>query len=156
MPILSDAYDDNVLKPIIRIIQCPSDSNSIDKIEPEPNQILTTPTTPTTSAELRTTPTIPEITPLPMPKEGYKATKATTMLMKKAWSVAQVNSDSLRVHVDGGANRSLTNNKNQLINYKNIKKYPMSGISSEGPDLVCIGVGFFRWQSDIGELVLVK
>mmetsp|Transcript_29198 Transcript_29198/g.41777 ORF Transcript_29198/g.41777 Transcript_29198/m.41777 type:complete len:656 (+) Transcript_29198:922-2889(+) len=109
-----------------------------------------------TKPTLTPTPTIAEITPLPEPKEGHKATESTIRLMKKAWAIAQVTNENVRVHVDGGANRSITNNKNQLIKYKNIKKYPMSGVSSEGPALVCTGVGYFPWRADNGEIVLVK
>ena len=32
----------------------------------------------------------------------------------------------------------------------------MSGVSSEGPALVCTGVGYFPWRADNGEIVLVK
>mmetsp|Transcript_10383 Transcript_10383/g.14952 ORF Transcript_10383/g.14952 Transcript_10383/m.14952 type:complete len:1434 (-) Transcript_10383:2326-6627(-) len=76
--------------------------------------------------------------------------------MQKAWSHAQATSQTVRVHVDGGANRSLTSDRNQLIHFKNIKKYPMAGVSSDGPALICTGVGYLPWQADNGELVLVK
>jgi hypothetical protein len=72
--------------------------------------------------------------------------------MQKAWSLAQATSHSVRVHVDGGANRSLTNNKSQLLHFKNIKKYPMAGVSSDGPVLVCTSVGYLPWQADTGKL----
>ncbi len=32
----------------------------------------------------------------------------------------------------------------------------MSGVSAEGPAIVCTGLGYFPWQADTGEIVLVK
>ncbi len=155
MPLLSEAYDNNTLKPTIKIIQS---SPTID----DHNHLLLQhpvqqdPIDPDLSSQNINQPKFDNITALPMPKEGTKATQAKARLMKKAWSAAQVTHENIRVHVDGGANRSITNNKDQLINYKNIKKYPMSGVSAEGPALVCTGVGYFPWQADTGEIVLVK
>jgi hypothetical protein len=151
MPLLDDAYDNHNLKsPTIRIVYHTTDwllldnDDHIQHIQQQHNQTK------------MTQPVIEEITPLPKPKEGGKATESTIRLMKKAWAIAQVTNESVRVHVDGGANHSITNNKDHLINYKNIKKYPMSGVSSDGPALVCTGVGFFPWRADNGEIVLVK
>lgn len=76
--------------------------------------------------------------------------------MRRAWLLVQATSVLVRIHVDGGANRSLTNDKSQLINFKNIKKYPMPGVTSDGPALVCTGVGYLPWQADTGQFVLVK
>ena len=123
--------------------------NNNDTIVIQPDQLQ--PKTEDTTSQ-----TCAVITPLSPPKEGHKATENTIRLMKQAWVLASVTNDNVRVHVDGGANRSITNNKNHLIRYKNIKKYPMSGVSSEGPALICTGVGFFPWHADDGNIVLVK
>jgi len=148
MPILSDAYDDQDLKPTINIMYCQSVTH--DTIST--NNTITS----TDVRQHRNLPQIEAVMLLPLPKEGRSVTKATSRTMQKAWSMAQLNTDSIRIHVDGGANRSITNNKEHLINYKNIKKYPMSGVSAEGPALVCTGLGYFPWQADTGEIVLVK
>jgi hypothetical protein len=63
---------------------------------------------------------------------------------------------TVRVHVDGGANRSITNDSANLRNYKNIKKYPMSGVAAGEAALICTGVGYLPWQADTGEVVLVR
>lgn len=112
MPLLSEAYDNNTLKPTIKIIQS---SPTID----DHNHLLLQhpvqqdPIDPDLSSQNINQPKFDNITALPMPKEGTKATQATARLMKKAWSAAQVTHENIRVHVDGGANRSITNNKDQ-------------------------------------------
>jgi hypothetical protein len=63
---------------------------------------------------------------------------------------------TVRVHINGGANWSITNNKDNLLSYRNIKKYPMSGVAAAEVALTCSGVGYLPWQADTGELVLVK
>ena len=57
---------------------------------------------------------------------------------------------------DGGANRSVTPNKELLINYKPIKNYAVNGIQKGDPALQCTGMGYLPWQADIGELLLVR
>jgi hypothetical protein len=32
----------------------------------------------------------------------------------------------------------------------------MNGVSAEGPALICAGQGFFPWQSETGNIILVK
>jgi hypothetical protein len=61
----------------------------------------------------------------------------------------------IRVHVDGGTNRLVTNDSDILINLRNIKRYAMQG-DSDGPAIQCTALGFFPWQSDNGEVLQVK
>lgn len=49
---------------------------------------------------------------------------------------------TVRVHVDGGANRSITNDSGHLLSYRNIKKYPMAGVAAGEAALMCTGVGY--------------
>jgi dUTP pyrophosphatase len=63
---------------------------------------------------------------------------------------------TVRVHVDGGANRSITNDSGHLLSYRNIKKYPMAGVAAGEAALTCTGVGYLPWQADTGEVVLVR
>jgi hypothetical protein len=67
--------------------------------------------------------------------------------MQKAGSFAAPYIDTVRVHVDGGANHSITNYTSYLINFRNIKKYPMSGVTAGEAALICTGVGYLPWQS---------
>ena len=57
---------------------------------------------------------------------------------------------------DHGANRSCTNNKALLINYKPIDPYPIHGVNSDGQALHCEGVGFLPWRNEDDQLLLVK
>lgn len=91
---------------------------------------------------------------LPGPETGTMRT--TARLLQKTWSHSPTSVTTVKVHVDGGANRSITNMKDYLLIYWNIKKYPMSGVAAGDAALVCTGVGYLPWQSDTGGVVLVK
>jgi hypothetical protein len=60
------------------------------------------------------------------------------------------------VHIDSGANGSITNLRDHLLHYRNIKKYPMSGVAAGDAALVCTGLGYLPWHADSGEVILVK
>jgi hypothetical protein len=140
MQTLLDAYDSHDLKPHIRAVQYLETYDGDIQMDTTPYQQQQNLSKPMTSHHIMV-----EIAPLPKPKEGHSITKATARVTQKAWSTVQATYVNLRVHVDGGANRSLTNDKNQLINFKNIKKYPMAGVSCDGPALICTGVGYLPW-----------
>ncbi len=63
---------------------------------------------------------------------------------------------SFWIHIDGGANRSVTNDSSMLVSYKNIRSIPMDGVSADGPAITCTGMGFLPWGSDNKQLILVK
>ncbi len=58
--------------------------------------------------------------------------------------------------MDGGANRSVTNDATILTGYRNIKKYAMNGVSAEGPAIQCTGLGLLPWKADAGETIFIK
>lgn len=64
--------------------------------------------------------------------------------------------ENVRVHVDGGANRSVTNNIHCLTGYRDIKKYPLNGVSGDGPAVYCTGVGYLPWKADSNATVYIK
>lgn len=64
-------------------------------------------------------------------------------------------SDKFQLHIDGGANRSITNNPNQLIHLRNIKPYYMSSASNTN-DIKCTAIGYLPWRSPEHETILVK
>ena len=57
---------------------------------------------------------------------------------------------------DGGANRTVTNNKNLLIHFESIPPYPINGVSSEAPAIHCTGKGYIPWRSNKGDIILVR
>jgi transposase InsO family protein len=83
------------------------------------------------------------------------ADDATVRLITHHPGMYQLQQHTIRVHVDGGANRSVTNNSNILTHFRNIKKYAMQGVA-DGPAIHCTAMGFFPWQSDAGEVLHVK
>jgi hypothetical protein len=81
---------------------------------------------------------------------------ATARLMQRANTMTVMPYSKIRVQVDGGANCSITNNRSYLLNFRNIKKYPMLGVNADGPALTCTGLGYLPWRADTGEIILVK
>jgi hypothetical protein len=76
--------------------------------------------------------------------------------MQQALAMSILPYSQIRVQVDGGANRSITNDKSYLLQFRNIKKYPMLGVNADGPALMCTGLGYLPWKADNGEVLLVK
>jgi dUTP pyrophosphatase len=89
---------------------------------------------------------------------GQSKMKAVVRNMQKAWTNvhSHLSPPSVKVHIDGGANRSVTNLCNSLVSYKNIKKYPMSGVAAGNAALMCTGIGYLPWTADNGDMLLVK
>ena len=56
---------------------------------------------------------------------------------------------------DGGANRSVTNCKQILYNYKDIPPYPIGGANNSSPAIYCSGYGYIKWYSPSRYLVLI-
>ena len=90
------------------------------------------------------------------PQQDTLSDKATARLMQTTWSLANTTPDNMRIQIDGGANRSIMNDRSLLVRYRNIKKYPMSGVAAGEAALVCTGLGYIPWKDDNGELVFVK
>ena len=57
---------------------------------------------------------------------------------------------------DGGANRTVTNNKTLLVHFEAIDPYPINGVSNESPAIYCTGRGYLPWTSKSGETLLVR
>ena len=57
---------------------------------------------------------------------------------------------------DGGANRSVTNNKNILSQFKEINAYPIGGVNNSSPAIYCTGHGYIKWYSPSKYLVLIS
>jgi len=82
--------------------------------------------------------------------------KVTTRIMRQAMSSTRPYADSYRLHIDGGANMSITNEESLLINFKNIKKHPIAGVSQDAPALFATGVGYLPWKTPHNETILVR
>jgi hypothetical protein len=61
----------------------------------------------------------------------------------------------LRLHIDGGASRSLTNDASTLLGYRNIKSHYMSSAGGES-DIKGIRIGYLPWWAPNGEIILIK
>jgi len=92
----------------------------------------------------------------PLPGSETGTMTATARLLQQSRGALNPPSTTIQVHVNGGANCSITNTKDYLLSFCNIKKYPMSGVATGEAALVCTGVGYLPWQSDLGVVVLVK
>jgi hypothetical protein len=80
---------------------------------------------------------------------------ATIRLLQHAANTPIPLQQMLRLHIDGGTNRSVTNHKEQLIRFKNIKTHYMSSAGGE-LDIICTGIGYIPWRSQNGQTVLIK
>jgi hypothetical protein len=76
-------------------------------------------------------------------------------LIRAATAMGTPLHQKLRLHIDGGANRSITNDATQLLQFKNIKPYPMSTAGGDS-DLICTGVGYLPWKSTNGYTILIR
>jgi hypothetical protein len=152
MAVIQDAYTNKAtLHPQIRILQNPEPSYLSIPHDSDYEGLC----------QLTNNPVLPpqppatlELVNLPEPNPGTM--KATARIMQHTWTLNHTAAPFVKVHVDGGANRSITNDRDQLLNYKNIKKYPMSGVAAGEPALVCTGMGYLPWQADDAKVVLVK
>ena len=57
---------------------------------------------------------------------------------------------------DSGANRSVTNQKHLLVNFRTIPRYAINGVNEGNPAIHCTGIGYLPWKADTGELLLVR
>jgi hypothetical protein len=80
----------------------------------------------------------------------------TKGIMRRAMATPMPTTTNYRLHIDGGANMSITNDANLLINYRNIKKFPIAGVSGETPALYATGMGYLPWRSQDDQTLLVK
>lgn len=82
--------------------------------------------------------------------------KAAIKYLNKALKQVKHTDKLIRVHIDGGANRSITNDISLLSNFKNIKRYSMQGVAANEPALYCAGIGLLPWKADNGDVIFVK
>ena len=57
---------------------------------------------------------------------------------------------------DSGANRSVTNQKHLLINFKQIEPYAIKGVNEKEAAIHCTGWGYLPWKADTGEILLIQ
>jgi len=124
----------------------------MENSEPLPTSLITDSTTTTTTHHHITGPKIVEHT---LPASILQCNRlATIRLMQTAHFSAPIGRQ-MRLHIDGGANRSITNDKNNLLNFKNIKTYYMSSANDEN-DIKCTGIGYLTWRADHGDTILIR
>mmetsp|Transcript_1233 Transcript_1233/g.1892 ORF Transcript_1233/g.1892 Transcript_1233/m.1892 type:complete len:370 (+) Transcript_1233:926-2035(+) len=82
--------------------------------------------------------------------------KSTSRVMRQAMQKELPPMMEFRLHLDGGANMSVTCDQNLLINYKNIKKHAIAGIAQGEAATYATGLGYLPWRADYGETLLVK
>lgn len=89
----------------------------------------------------------------PTPKKYHNLSMVRLMQMAK--NIPFHAGEQIQLHIDGGANCSITNNPTILLCYHNIKPYFMSS-ASEGNDIKCTAVGYLPWTSPEGTCLFVK
>lgn len=76
--------------------------------------------------------------------------------MTMAANCAITVNSKFQLHIDCGANRSITADTGLLINFRNIKPYKISGGNKDNVAMVYIGVRYLPWQTPDGTTLLVK
>ena len=61
-----------------------------------------------------------------------------------------------RLHLDGGANMSVTPEADLLLNYRSIPRRAIAGVAEGAPALFATGIGYLPWRATTGETILVK
>jgi len=61
-----------------------------------------------------------------------------------------------RIHLDGGANLSVTNRMDLLIKYKNIRRHAIAGVLQDGPAIYATGAGYLPWRAADDTTILIK
>jgi hypothetical protein len=62
----------------------------------------------------------------------------------------------IRLHIDGGANFSVTNNPDLLLHFKNIKPYSINGVTKDEIALTCTGIVYLPWWAPQSTTLLVR
>jgi hypothetical protein len=82
----------------------------------------------------------------------YKMNNAPTQARKHAHQFPH----NPNIHVDGGANHSITNNITILHQFKQNKNYAMNDINSDSPALYCTGQGLLPWKAPNGKTLFIN
>mmetsp|Transcript_23363 Transcript_23363/g.33516 ORF Transcript_23363/g.33516 Transcript_23363/m.33516 type:complete len:1554 (+) Transcript_23363:3270-7931(+) len=90
------------------------------------------------------------------PASPKYTTKSTIRIMRKAALAELPAIVEYRLHLDGGANMSVTPEADILINYRSIKRRAIAGVAEGAPALYATGIGYLPWRAHSGETLLVK
>jgi transposase InsO family protein len=82
--------------------------------------------------------------------------KTARHIIRRAYHNLKFPNKPITIHINSRANRSVTNDITLLTNYKDIKKYPISGVAGDAPAIYCTGKGVLPWRNDSGDIMLVQ
>ena len=150
----------NNLRPTIRYCAftpttLSEDTDTTDTKDKLTNNITDTPITQNHTEQIFIEPQAPLI-PLEDANTHKYKTKSTTRIMRKAINKELPAIVEFRLHLDGGANLSVTPNHELLINFRRIRKHAISGVAEGAPALYATGIGYLPWRAQNGTTLLVK
>jgi hypothetical protein len=82
--------------------------------------------------------------------------KAALHTIRRVYKNLKFTNKPITIHIDGGANRSVTNDITILSNYKDIPKYQITGVAGDTPAIYCTGKGILPWRNSNGDIMLVQ
>jgi hypothetical protein len=91
---------------------------------------------------------------LDIPRTSSRGNLKTITLLCTA-AITAIHMAKMQLHVDGGANRSITNARNHLLSFRNIHPYYMSSANGTN-DIKCSGMGYLPWRAPSGDIILIK
>jgi hypothetical protein len=98
---------------------------------------------------------IAQVTTQPIPQNSESEIKSVCKLLSQTTYTNQP-TRPIQIHIDGGANRSITDDITLLAHFKYIKKYAINGVNNDGPALHCTGIGYLPWHTNTGATLYVK
>lgn len=91
-----------------------------------------------------------------LPPADVRYNRLTTIRLLQSAAQHPIVPDSLQLHIDGGANRSITPNRDALLHYRDIKPIHICGVNADDPAVTCNGFGYLPWRAPDGYTLLVR
>jgi len=91
----------------------------------------------------------------PLPKHDVRYNRLTTICLLCLAAQHPTLTSAMQLHIDGGANRSITPEQSALLQYRNIKPIHIRGVNADDPAVTCTGYGYLPWRAPDGTTLLV-
>ncbi len=91
-----------------------------------------------------------------LPKHDVRYNRMTTIRLIRSAAQNPMLPSAMQLHIDGGANQSITPIQSALLQYRNIKPIHIKGVNAEDPAVTCTGYGYLPWCAPDGTVLLVR
>jgi len=91
-----------------------------------------------------------------LPVSDIRYNRLTTIRLLQSAATHPVLPTLMQLHINGGANHSITPYRNALLHYRDIKPFHICGVSANDPAVTCTGFGYLPWHAPDGTTLLVR